>query len=105
MKYSVIWKKRIRLSIDEFQVIAKYPEGDVEAILRTHIQHCSNAKFIYAGLQRHMMGEIFTSPSRPFYQSTAIMELSPINVDIYTEFIKRHFAENKNCSRNNSRSL
>lgn len=83
------------VSIDEFQVIAKYPEGDVEAILRTHIQHCSNAKFIYAGLQRHMMGEIFTSPSRPFYQSTAIMELSPINVDIYTEFIKRHFAENK----------
>ena len=42
-----------------------------------------------------MMGEIFTSPSRPFYQSTAIMELSPINADIYTEFIKRHFAENK----------
>ena len=83
------------ISIDEFQVIAKYPEGDVEAILRTHIQHCSNAKFIYAGSQRHMMGEIFTSPSRPFYQSTAIMELSPINADIYTEFIKRHFAENK----------
>ncbi len=23
------------------------------------------------------------------------MELSPINADIYTEFIKRHFAENK----------
>ena len=83
------------ISIDEFQVIAKYPEGDVEAILRTHIQHCSNAKFIYDGSQRHMMGEIFTSPSRPFYQSTAIMELSPINADIYTEFIKRHFAENK----------
>ena len=83
------------ISIDEFQVIAKYPESDVEATLRTHIQHCSNAKFIYAGSQRHMMGEIFTSPSRPFYQSTAIMELSPINIDIYTEFIKKHFVENK----------
>ena len=71
------------ISIDEFQVIAKYPESDVEATLRTHIQHCSNAKFIYAGSQRHMMGEIFTSPSRPFYQSTAIMELSPI---IYKSF-------------------
>ena len=76
------------ISIDEFQVIAKYPESDIEATLRTHIQHCSNAKFIYAGSQRHMMGEIFTSPSRPFYQSTAIMELSPIDIDIYTEFIK-----------------
>ena len=42
-----------------------------------------------------MMGEIFTSPSRPFYQSTAIMELSPIDIDIYTEFIKKHFVENK----------
>ena len=83
------------ISIDEFQVIAKYPESDVEATLRTHIQHCSNAKFIYAGSQRHMMGEIFTSPSRPFYQSTAIMELSPIDIDIYTEFIKKHFTENK----------
>ena len=83
------------ISIDEFQVIAKYPESDVEATLRTHIQLCSNAKFIYAGSQRHMMGEIFTSPSRPFYQSTAIMELSPIDIDIYTEFIKKHFTENK----------
>ena len=83
------------ISIDEFQVIAKYPESDVEATLRTHIQHCTNAKFIYAGSQRHMMGEIFASPSRPFYQSTAIMELSPIDIDIYTEFIKKHFTENK----------
>ena len=83
------------ISIDEFQVITKYPESDIEATLRTHIQHCSNAKFIYAGSQRHMMGEIFTSPSRPFYQSTAIMELSPIDIDIYTEFIKKHFTENK----------
>lgn len=82
------------VSIDEFQVIAKYPEDNVEAILRTHIQHCSNAKFIYAGSQRHMMGEIFMSPARPFYQSTAIMELRPIDLPIYTEFIKRHFEEN-----------
>lgn len=82
------------VSIDEFQVIAKYPEDNVEAILRTHIKHCSNARFIYAGSQRHMMGEIFMSPARPFYQSTAIMELHPINLCIYTEFIKRHFEEN-----------
>lgn len=76
------------VSIDEFQVIDRYPEKNVEAILRTHIQHCSNAKFIYAGSQRHMMGEIFMSPARPFYQSTAVMELHPIEMRIYTQFIK-----------------
>lgn len=79
------------VSIDEFQVIAKYPENNIEAVLRTHIQHCTNARFIYAGSQRHMMGEIFTSPARPFYQSTAIMDLRPIDASVYTEFIIKHF--------------
>ena len=43
------------VAIDEFQAIAKYPEKNIEAVLRTHIQHCANARFIYAGSQRHMM--------------------------------------------------
>ena len=78
------------ISIDEFQVIAKYPEGDVEAILRTHIQHCSNAKFIYAGSQRHMMGEILLRPSTVrFTKVRSIMELSPINADIYNGIHKK----------------
>lgn len=79
------------VAIDEFQAIAKYPGKNIEAVLRTHIQHCANARFIYAGSQRHMMGEIFTSPARPFYQSTAIMELHPIDIGTYTKFIRKHF--------------
>lgn len=82
------------IAIDEFQVIAKYPEKNVEALLRTQIQHCSNATFIFSGSQRHMMGEIFTSPSRPFYQSTAIMDLKPIQEEVYCEFAQHHFSNN-----------
>ncbi len=82
------------VAIDEFQVIAKYPENNVEALLRTQIQHCNNATFIFSGSQRHMMGEIFTSPSRPFYQSTAIMDLKPIQEDVYCEFVRHHFITN-----------
>lgn len=79
------------VAIDEFQVIAKYPEQNVEALLRTYIQHSMNAHFIYAGSQRHMMGEIFTSPSRPFYQSTVILDLQPISIEKYKPFIVKHF--------------
>lgn len=86
--------KTCLIAIDEFQVITKYPENNVEAKLRTHIQHCTNASFIYAGSQRHMMGEIFTSPARPFYQSTAVMDLPPIDKDLYSEFIRKHFDAN-----------
>ena len=82
------------VAIDEFQAIAKYPEKNVEALLRTRIQHCSNATFIFSGSQRHMMGEIFTSPSRPFYQSTAIMDLKPIQEEVYCEFAQQHFSRN-----------
>ena len=79
------------IAIDEFQAIAKYPEDNVEALLRTYTQHCPNATFVYAGSQRHLMGEIFTSPTRPFYQSTAIMPLNPIPLETYAQFIQKHF--------------
>ena len=82
------------VAIDEFQVIAKYPEKNVEALLRTYVQHCPNATFVYAGSQCHLMGEIFTSPARPFYQSTAVMGLNPIDLQNYTGFIRHHFNAN-----------
>ena len=81
------------VAIDEFQVIADYPEKNTEAILRTHIQRCKNTRFIYAGSQRHMMAEMFISPSRPFYQSTSMMSLAPINIDHYIEFAQGLFRE------------
>ena len=71
------------VAIDEFQQIGKYDEDTVEATLRTYVQYCSNAHFIFAGSQRHLMGSIFTSPSRPFYQSVTIMNL-PLSRKINT---------------------
>jgi len=81
------------IAIDEFQTIANYPETNVEALLRTHIQQCTNARFIYAGSQRHMMSEMFVSPSRPFYQSTSLMSIAPINLEHYVVFAQNLFRE------------
>ena len=75
------------VAVDEFQQITKYGNnGKLEATLRTYIQRCNRATFVFAGSKRHLMGEIFTSPSRPFYQSVITMGLAPISVDAYTEF-------------------
>lgn len=79
------------VAIDEFQQIAKYPEKNVEAILRTHIQRCSNTVFVFSGSQRHMMQNIFFSASRPFYQSAAFLNLDPISKDHYRSFVLHHF--------------
>ncbi len=82
------------VAIDEFQQITQYLDGqNIEATLRTRIQRCRNATFVFAGSKRHLMGEIFTSPSRPFYQSVVTMGLSPISEEKYTEFAVRLFEQ------------
>lgn len=83
------------VAIDEFQKITDYPNGsNVEAALRTHIQRCPNATFLFAGSKRHLMSEIFTSPTRPFYQSVITMGLSPISLEKYEEFAIEQFEKN-----------
>jgi len=80
------------IAIDEFQQITKYADDpNIEAALRTHIQRCSNAHFVFSGSHRHLMGAMFTSPARPFYQSVTLINLPPISVDKYEEFCLRHF--------------
>lgn len=79
------------VAFDEFQTIALYPETNVEALLRTHIQHCKNCRFIFSGSQRHMLAEMFNTAARPFYQSTTTISLEPIALDHYIAFAQKHF--------------
>ncbi|MBR1401706.1 MAG: ATP-binding protein [Prevotella sp.] len=81
------------IAIDEFQQIGEYPEKNVEAVLRTLIQRCKKAQFIFSGSKRHMMSNMFNSPSKPFYQSVISMGLDPIPMDIYSNFAVRMFEQ------------
>lgn len=81
------------VAIDEFQQIVNYGDKRVEALLRTYIQRCVNAHFIFSGSHRHLMGEMFTSPTRPFYQSVVLMNLKPLNIDKYRDFAIKKFEE------------
>lgn len=79
------------IAIDEFQQITYYPEKNVEALLRTYIQHCNNANFVFAGSERHLLSEMFNSPARPFFASTSALILEQLPLDKYSEFVIRHF--------------
>lgn len=81
------------VAIDEFQTIASYPEKTVEAALRKRIQNCHNAKFVFSGSKRHMMALMFASESRPFYNSSSIMGLEPINKEVYFDFANHHLSK------------
>ncbi|MBR6446445.1 MAG: ATP-binding protein [Prevotella sp.] len=80
------------VAIDEFQKIASFEEDDIEALLRTKIQHLKNTQFIFAGSERHLMEQIFGDPTRPFYNSVVFMQLLPIDEDEYIRFCQRMFS-------------
>ena len=81
------------IAIDEFQQIGEYAERNVEALLRTKIQQCQKAQFIFSGSKRHTMTNMFNSPAKPFYQSAISMGLEAIPVNTYTDFAVRLFEE------------
>lgn len=79
------------IAFDEFQQIAYYPEKNVEALLRSYIQDLHNVHLIFSGSRAHMMGEMFLSPKRPFYQSTSEKTIGVINEDVYFAFAEGFF--------------
>lgn len=86
-------KYRTVVAFDEFQQIAGYPEKGVEAMLRSRIQFLTGHQFIFAGSRQHLMSEMFVSAKRPFYHSTQMMPIGPIDRDAYFDFAARHFAK------------
>ena len=83
------------IAIDEFQQILKYPEKNTDAWLRTRIQEMKNVVFIFSGSHQHLMNEMFSLPSRPFYKSANLCRIGKIDAKTYAEFIRRKFLESK----------
>lgn len=85
--------KKTVIAIDEFQQIAKYPEAETEAWLRSEVQLLKNVNFIFCGSQKHLLLEMFNSAKRPFYSSTQMLPVGPIKKETYNQFITHHFKQ------------
>lgn len=86
--------KKCIVAIDEFQQIMNYPEKNIEAALRSHIQKMTNTQFIFAGSERHLLEEMYLDSARPFYNSADIQNLDVIDEQKYADFVQHHFAAN-----------
>lgn len=81
------------IAFDEFQQVTEYPEKNVEALLRTHIQKMNNAHFVFSGSRLHMMMEMFNSPKHPFYRSTEKLNLGTLDETVYYSFAEEKLKE------------
>ncbi|MBX2894889.1 MAG: hypothetical protein KF763_05585 [Cyclobacteriaceae bacterium] len=88
-------KKRVVIAIDEFQQVAEYPEKRTEALLRSHIQMLNHVEFIFSGSRKHLLTQMFTQASRPFYQSTELLFMDRIDKVAYSTFVQKHFTKHQ----------
>lgn len=84
-------KKQVIIAIDEFQKVSDYADMDGEAVFRSWMQHFPTLRFVFSGSHRHLMASMFLEKNRPFYKSTQLIQLAPINIEAYKIFIQKHF--------------
>ncbi|MBW2319118.1 MAG: ATP-binding protein [Deltaproteobacteria bacterium] len=83
-------KKRAAMVFDEFQQVLRV-DSNFEAEFRTIIQHQDRIAFAFLGSRMHLLQDMFSNESRPFYNSAKLIELGPIPPKELAKFIKRRF--------------
>lgn len=85
---------KIVICIDEFQNIAEFTDPDYsQKKLRSHWQQHQSVAYCLYGSKRHMMMEVFTNSSKPFYKFGNLMFLNKIDTSYLVEFFNSRFAD------------
>ncbi|NMB37057.1 MAG: ATPase [Bacteroidales bacterium] len=85
---------KIVICVDEFQNISEFTDPDYfQKKLRSHWQLHQNVAYCLYGSKRHMMMEVFTNSSKPFYKFGDLMFLNKIATPYLVEFFKSRFSD------------
>jgi len=92
--------KRFAVVFDEFQEILRLNGGNLEKQIRAAIQHHTHVSYLFAGSKTHMLIDMVSDETRPFYQMGTLMTLNKIPEKEFSSFIQSKFAESgKKISR------
>lgn len=84
--------RKLVICIDEFQNIAFFDDPlAFQKKLRSHWQTHQSVSYCLYGSKRHMLMDVFTSPSMPFYKFGDLLFLSRITVNNWIPFIEERF--------------
>jgi len=87
-------KLKFVICIDEFQNISEFESPmDIQKKMRSHWQKHRNVSYCLYGSKRHMLMDVFTSPSMPFYKFGDIIFLNKISLKDWILFIQKRFAD------------
>jgi hypothetical protein len=82
------------ICIDEFQNISEFKNPlDIQKKMRSHWQKHQNVSYCLYGSKRHLLMDVFTSPSMPFYKFGNIIFLNKISLNDWILFIQKRFVD------------
>ena len=82
------------ICVDGFQNIAGFDDPEYfQKKLRSHWQLHQNVAYCLYGSKRHMMLEVFTDSSKPFYKFGNLIFLNKIETEYLVEFFSNRFAD------------
>lgn len=85
---------KIVICVDEFQNIAEFTDPDYfQKKLRSHWQQHQSVAYCLYGSKRHMMMEVFTNSSKPFYKFGNLIFLNKIDTPYLVDFFNSRFAD------------
>ena len=83
---------KIIVCLDEFQNLANFDEPELfQKRLRSEWQHHTKVCYCLYGSRQHMMTELFTKQSKPFYKFGETIFLPKIQREEWVKFILRQF--------------
>ena len=83
-------RRRLAISLDEFQAIGAFNGGSVEHALRAAVQHQRDVGYVFSGSEPALM-ERMLGRSRPFYKAGPVMRLQKIPAERFGQFIDARF--------------
>jgi len=85
---------KIVVCIDEFQGIGEFEEQlSFQKKLRSHWQRHTHVSYCLYGSKRHMLLNVFSNPSMPFYKFGDLIFLEKISDENWIDFIQHRFSE------------
>src|SRR3990167_7492598 len=89
-KAAIAAQKKVLIFMDEFQQIGQLNDQyTVEAAIRHAVERCKNVSYVFSGSNRHMLLQMFSEKSRPFYKLCETMILQRIAENDYSAFIQK----------------
>jgi len=89
-------KIQLIICIDEFQNLSFFKDSTAfQKKLRANWQNHEHVAYCMYGSKRHMMLEVFTSQSMPFYQFGSLIFLDKISEKHWIKYIQKQFAKTK----------